>query len=316
MNLITAFFKLIRWPNLFFIALTQWLFYHCIVLSLEMNHLETFIPFHFHFLLLMMASVFIAAAGYIINDYFDLQIDIVNKPEKVVVDKTVKRRWAIMLHILFSIVGIILSGIVSYYSKKWVIVLGNIGTVLLLWIYSTRFKKKLLIGNIVIAALTGWVILVVYFYAGATLINYKGWTMHLYPYDIKRLFKLTVLYVGFAFVLSLIREVVKDLEDMYGDAQFNCQTMPIVLGVPATKVFVAVWIVVCVLSLLVVQLYAWQLGWWISSLYAIFFIVVPLLWVLKNLFQASAAKDYHRLSIQLKVVMLAGILSMLFFKIL
>lgn len=316
MKLIVAFFKLIRWPNLLFILLTQSLFYHCVVLSQEPFSLMEMLKPDTPFLLLLLSSLFISAGGYIINDYFDLHIDNVNKPDKVVVEKIVKRRWTIILHLLFSLAGVLLSLMVSIITKKWIIFIINIACVFLLWLYSTKYKKKLLIGNIVISALTAWVILVVYFFAGASLINLKGWTIHIYPYNIKQLFKLTMLYSGFAFVVTLIREVVKDLEDMHGDAQFKCETMPIKMGVNATKVFVAVWIVVCIVALLIVQIYAWQVGWWPSAIYSILFIVMPLGMVFKKLFKANTSNDYNKLSGHLKLIVLMGILSMLFFKLL
>jgi len=317
MKLLVAFLRLIRWPNLVFIAVTQWLFYFCVVDSLWLKNGSGLIFFssqHLLFYLLIAASVMIAAAGYIINDYFDLQIDVVNKPDKVVVDRVVKRRWAIVWHLVFSTAGVIASFFISYKTGSYLIVTANIFCVLLLWVYSTTFKKKLLTGNIIIAALTAWVIVVVYYFAGADIINYDGFYESAHPFDIRKLYKLTILYAGFAFIISLIREVVKDLEDMYGDAKYNCKTMPIVWGVPAAKVFSAVWIVVCIALLGIVQLYAWQSGWWISALYSIILIILPLIFILKDLYKATIPADYHKLSRLIKLVMLTGILSMLFFK--
>jgi 4-hydroxybenzoate polyprenyltransferase len=316
MKLSVAFLRLIRWPNLVFIALTQWLFYFSVVASMQVEKTSfgSALSGHLLFYLLMIASVMIAAGGYIINDYFDLHIDAVNKPAKVVVDRVVKRRWAIVWHLVFSFIGILLSLLISYKTGKWIIVIANIICVLLLWFYSTTFKKKLLSGNIIIAALTAWVIVVVYFFAGAGMINYNGWHEGVYAFNIRKLYKFTMLYAGFAFIISLIREVVKDLEDMYGDAKYNCKTMPIVWGVPATKVFVAVWIVVCIGLLAIVQLYAWQSGWWFTAIYSILLIILPLLLILKDLYKAVIPADYHRLSSFIKLVMMTGILSMLFFK--
>ena len=317
MKLFDAFLRLIRWPNLLFIALTQWLFYYCIVQSLYKQNATTsshFPQLDYLFYLLMIASVIIAAAGYIINDYFDLQIDVVNKPDKVVVDKVVKRRWAIMWHLILSFLGIMISLYISYKTGKWIIVIANIFCVLLLWFYSTIFKRKLLSGNIMIAALTAWVIVVVYFFAGATIINYKGWLTTAYPFPIKRFYKFTILYAGFAFIVSLIREVIKDIEDMYGDAKYECKTMPIEWGIPASKVFTAVWIVVCMGTLAILQLYAWQSGWWMVSIYCIAAIILPLGIILRKLYRATVPADYHQLSSMVKLVMLAGILSMIFFK--
>lgn len=319
MKLIAAFFKLIRWPNLFFIALTQWLFYFSVFFSLyhENKHIYNYLnSSYFLFYLLMLASVLIAAAGYIINDYFDMQIDNVNKPEKNVVDRIIKRRWVIVWHWALSILGILISAYISAKTGKWLIGILNVFSVLLLWFYSTHFKKMLLIGNVVIAALTSWVIVVVYIFAGATLLNFRGWNPEVYPFNVKLFYKLTMLYAGFAFVMTLIREVIKDMEDMLGDERYNCKTIPIVWGVPASKVYAGVWITVTIASLLVVQLYAWQSGWWVSSIYCLLSIILPLGLVFKKLLSAQTAADYHGISKLIKLIMLTGILSMIFFNFL
>lgn len=311
MKTIAAFFRLIRWPNLFFIALTQSLFYFCVYLSL----LPVKPASHLLFYLLCIASLLIAAAGYIINDYFDMHIDAINKPAKVVVDKLVKRRWAIIWHLVFSFAGILISVYLSYKLNTWIIAIANLGCVVLLWFYSTSFKKKLLSGNIIIAALTAWVIVVVYFFVGAGLPGMAAWLNSNFNFDVKKFYKLTILYASFAFVVSLIREVIKDLEDMDGDAKYDCKTMPVVWGVPPSKVFVAVWLVVCIASLTVLQLYAWQLGWWMVVLYSVLLIILPLLYILKRLYPALSNADYHKLSIAIKAVMFFGILSMIFFRL-
>ncbi len=311
MKLLIAFFKLIRWPNLFFIALTQFLFYHCIVLSGTSSRFN-FINFHTNFYLLILTSVLIAAAGYIINDYFDLQIDNVNKPDKVLVDTIIKRRWAIMWHWILSATGILLSAYISIKVSQWSILIFNAVCVIALWLYSTHFKKKLLIGNILISLLTAWTIIVIYIFSGASLFNLHGWQHGQLPFDVNRLYKFTMLYAGFAFIITLIREVVKDIEDMHGDVQFGCKTMPIVWGIPASKVFAAVWIIVCAGTLGIIQLYAWQNGFRFSVAYVVLFIIAPLLIMIKNLHRSETAADYHKISNQLKLIMLAGILSMLF----
>ena len=312
MKLLIAFFKLIRWPNLFFIALTQFLFYHWIVLKVPLSKISN-ISFQNDFHLLILASVFIAAAGYIINDYFDLQIDNVNKPDKVVVDTIIKRRWAILWHWILSASGILISAIISIKISQWSILIFNSLCVIALWFYSTHFKKKLLIGNILISLLTAWTIIVVYLFSGASLFNLHGWQIGQLPFDIKKLFKFTMLYAGFAFIITLIREVVKDMEDVNGDLRFGCKTMPIVWGIPASKVFAAVWMVVCSGSLAIIQLYAWQNGFRFSVAFVVLLIIAPLLIMIKNLYRSETAADYHKISNQLKLIMLAGIISMLFF---
>ena len=163
MKLIIAFFGLVRGLNLMFITLTQVLFYFFIQLSIFKDASMT--PFlHLRlFFLLVAASVFIAAAGYIINDYFDLNIDRVNKPHKLVVEKVIKRRWAIVWHLSLSALGVLISFYVGWKVNNILIGFANLACVALLWFYSTTFKRKLLLGNIVISMLSAWVVLVLYF---------------------------------------------------------------------------------------------------------------------------------------------------------
>lgn len=160
MRLIAAFFKMIRLPNLLFIALTQVLFQLCIFKPLY----ASVIPGDdwFRFTLLLLSSVFIAAAGYIINDYFDINIDEVNKPQRMVVDRLISRRWAIAWHFMLSMAGIVLTALALPVREKWYLVLANAGSVALLWFYSTNFKRRILIGNILISILTAWTILLIF----------------------------------------------------------------------------------------------------------------------------------------------------------
>ena len=319
MKTLGAFFRLMRWRNLCFILITQVLYYYCVFRPLLPDARNTLFYFSgerlFLFYMLSLASILIAAAGYIINDYFDLKIDTVNKPDRVVVDRIVKRRWAILWHLLFSLLGIAISFYISRRTGSYIIGIGNVVCVLLLFVYSTTFKKRVLSGNIIIAALTAWVIIVVYFFTGARLVDFEGWLNSGYVFDIRKLFKITLVYAGFAFVLSVVREVVKDIEDVSGDAKYDCRTMPIAWGMPASKVFVAVWMVVLIAAVCVCIFYAFQSGWRWGALYVFVLILLPMIKFLYDLKKALAAEDFHRLSNLVKLIMLTGILSMLFFLI-
>jgi 4-hydroxybenzoate polyprenyltransferase len=313
MKLISAFLRLVRWPNLVMIAVTQLLFYFSLVEPLHDKGINTYFN-TFHFILLIIASVLIAAAGYIINDYFDLNIDQVNKPERTVIDKIIKRRWAIIMHLIFSFTAILISFYIDFRSATFWLGISNILCAFLLFGYSISLKKKLLWGNILISALTAWVIIVCF------LCYYKSFYcsicdrtfVELY---VNRFIRISFLYAGFAFVISLIREVVKDLEDIEGDVKYGCKTMPIAWGIPVSKVFVAVWLIVLIGMIVTVQFYVLQFGWYWSAVYSIALIIAPLVWVLWKLYQAQVPKDYHQLSTAIKFVMIAGLLSMIFFKI-
>jgi 4-hydroxybenzoate polyprenyltransferase len=308
-KLLGAFFRLVRWPNLVFIFLTQLLFYYCIQLPL---HDQTYGVFPLVlrprlFYLLATSSVLIAAAGYIINDYFDLNIDRVNKPKRLVVDRIIKRRWTILWHWILSGLGLLLSLYVSWRIRNPLVAVGNLGCIVLLYFYSTTFKRKLLIGNVIISLLTAWVILVLYvgefYWAGFIDSDYRRF--------LATIFKFAIVYSSFAFLLSLIREVIKDIEDMDGDMKYGCRTMPIVWGVNVAKVFAGTLTVVLIGALVILQFYVLQKAWFPLTAYGVLLVDLPLLWILRKLYTAQTKEDYHRLSNTIKLVMLAGILSII-----
>jgi 4-hydroxybenzoate polyprenyltransferase len=296
--------------NLLFIVLTQALFQFAIVIPMFRNNVSSPALSVKYFSLLVLSSVLIAAAGYIINDYFDLNIDRINKPEKIVVEKVIKRRWAIIWHWVLSFIGVLIGFYVGW--KTGVVWLGfaNTGCVAALWFYSTTFKKKLLSGNILISLLTAWVVLVVGFATHYRMAFNPEVFGYLYG---SKLLRFTFLYAGFAFIICLVREVVKDIEDMAGDAKYGCRTMPIVWGVQVSKVFAGTWLAVLTASLLIVFAYVLQFYWLAAAAYCMVLIIVPLINILRRLYRAKTINDYHILSGWIKFVMLTGILSMVFF---
>jgi 4-hydroxybenzoate polyprenyltransferase len=236
----------------------------------------------------------------------------VNKPDKIVVEKFINRRWAILWHLSLSAIGVFLSFYIGWKVNNILIGFANLLCVALLWFYSTTFKRKLLIGNVMISLLSAWVVLVLYV---SEWNRYFNSTSDEHPYVLTRVFRFAFLYAGFAFIISLIREVVKDIEDMPGDAKYGCRTMPIVWGVHVAKIFVSTWLFVLIAALGIAQFYVLQFRWWWSALYCFLMILIPLLYVSRKLFFARTGEDFHELSSLIKLVMLTGILSMLFFRI-
>jgi 4-hydroxybenzoate polyprenyltransferase len=303
MRLTTAFLKLIRWPNLLFIVLTQLLFYYCIYLPLYQTPQMQLLFW------LIAASVFIAAAGYIINDYFDLNIDQINKPNKNVLNAIINRRWAIVWHLLLSLLGVFATANAVGFAK-WYLIIANMVCVALLWLYSTTFKRQLLIGNIIISLLAAWTVLILFFAQvpfGEAFNSKNEITL--------KFFRLAFLYGGFAFIISLIREAIKDIEDREGDAQYGCKTLPIYAGTRTAKIYISVWIVVLTAALIILQLYILQFQWFFAVLYAIILIICPLIYLLQQLLKAQTITDFSRLSALTKLIMLTGILSMFFFRL-
>lgn len=259
-----------------------------------------------HFLMLVLSSVLIAAAGYVINDYFDLNIDRINKPERLIVQKIISRRYAIAWHFFLSIAGIAIGFYLDFTTHVTLLGFSNLACACLLFLYSVSLKKKLLAGNILISLLTAWTVLVVTWC--------EARFFFIANFSVSRILRITIMYAGFAFVTSLIREAIKDMEDVDGDMRFGCKTMPIVWGINASKIYTAVWMTILGIALLVLQVYVLQFRWWFVTLYCLIFIFIPLVYVFLKLFKAQTPKDFHHLSSITKLIMLTGILSMIFFR--
>ena len=255
----TALPKLVRWPNLLIMLLCLALVRAGLLLpALPLR--ESLLARRFG--LLVGAALLVAAAGYIINDYYDVKIDAINRPDRLVIGRVVNRRKAMLAHLVLSGAGVLVAG--------WLHpVLGavTLGTALLLWGYSARFKRVALVGNVSIATLTAALVLL-----PELQLQLERHNSHsvVWPYALA------------AFLLTVVREIVKDVEDMRGDAQHGCRTLPLVWGVARTK-WVAGFFLAC-LALLALgatgRLLAgghWPLGLWLLLLvllhHATFFVL-------------------------------------------
>ena len=269
-----------------FIALTQLLFMYCVLKpSIAQSSSKPSLN-SLHFLLLILSSVLIAAAGYVINDYFDLNIDRINKPNRLIVQKIISRRYAIAWHFFLSIAGIAIGFYLDFTTHVTLLGFSNLACACLLFIYSVSLKKRLLAGNVLISLLTAWTVLVV------TWCEVRFFFIA--NFGVSRALRLTIMYAGFAFVTSLIREAIKDMEDMEGDRRFGCRTMPIVWGINASKIYTAVWMTILGIALLVLQVYVLQFRWWFAALYCLIFIFVPLLDAFRKLIHRANTKRFSQ----------------------
>lgn len=241
--------------------------------------------FSLNLLLLSCSTIFIAAAGYIINDYYDIKIDYINKPRKVVVGKVVKRREVMLSHWVLNVLGVLIGG----YLSQWVGLL-NIFAAFMLWLYSNQLKRMPFVGNFVIAGLTALSIeaVAIYYQTNERLIT---------------------IYAIFAFSISLIREVIKDMEDIEGDAHFGSRTLPILIGLPRTKVFL--YLLIAGFVFLLFYLASFLNNTIVNNFFLL--LVVPILYFIYLLYRADKKRDYNYLSNFCKLFMLAGIISMMFF---
>ncbi|HSF52448.1 MAG TPA: geranylgeranylglycerol-phosphate geranylgeranyltransferase [Algoriphagus sp.] len=276
---IRGLFRISRPINLLLVAFTQLMTAFFLVETTPMG-LPVLQDYRLY--LLVFATVLITAAGYMINDYYDVKIDYVNRPDEVVVGKGIKRRVVIFLHSALNFFAIGLGYLVS----------PRIGAVnfiaaFLLWIYSNRLKREPFIGNLTVAFLTGLSVYLVAFY-----------------YQKSELLVLT--YAIFAFFLNLIREIIKDIEDRPGDRKHGCRTLPIVIGFRKTKqvIFLIAFGFVCSILIVTFKINSLILFVYFGIL-GIFF-----LWFMWKIYQADRKDHFTQLSAIAKILMLVGTLSM------
>lgn len=280
MHLITlsALFRLTRFWNLVIIAIAQYF------AAAFLLHLNFSVFSDWRLFVLSLSTVLIAAAGYIINDYYDIKIDLINKPDRVVIGKSITRRYAILFHTFISSTGILLGVVVG-----WKIGAINFICVFLLWLYSNNLKRQPFIGNLAVAALTGLSI---------DMINLL--------YNVHN--TLVIIYSLFAFFMTLVREIVKDMEDMKGDTTFGCRTLPIVWGIRKTKSLLYVIILIFAIAVIAINKYYLLM----PAYYFILLLFFPLAILVFRLIRADTKKEFYQLSQLCKVIMLIGILSMIF----
>lgn len=300
------FLHLIRYKNLLIIILTQYLM-RCSIIKPFLEVYEFKLQFsELNFFFLVMATVFITAAGYVINDYFDTKTDLVNRPDRVIVGRTLNRRWAILLHVILNTIGIGLGVYISFYigipalSVVFVLITG------ILWFYSTTYKRQFLIGNVIVAFLTALVPLMVILFEIPLLNKEYGLLMKEMHLSFLPIIVWVSAFAMFAFLLSMIREIIKDIEDFEGDSAYGRKTMPIILGVINSKIIVITFIITTLFSLIYLNFRF--LNDLITLIYFVVVLIVPLIFLVYKVFVAENKKEYRRASNLSKLIMLAGIL--------
>jgi 4-hydroxybenzoate polyprenyltransferase len=297
-----AFLKLIRLPNLLIIALTQCLVHYALI---DAYAVPTAMGIK-GFIILVLSTVSIAAGGYVINDYFDVRVDQINH-DKNPIGHGIDRRAAMLWHLGLSFVGVVLGFFLAY--RVGMTSLGGIQLIcaLLLWAYSTNFQRKVLWGNMIISFLTAMVVLSVGLFEIVPVIDMQN------AANLKNLFLVIAGYAFFAFLATLIREIVKDAEDYTGDKEMGYDTLPIHIGIPRTKSVLILGSIILLLSILFFT-YKILLDQPLHLAYVVLTLILPNVLLIYQLSTASSKKDFHRASTLIKVIMLCGILSMAVFQ--
>ena len=301
--------RLIRWQNLLIIFLTQLLAWWCIILFEEPTVLRPA-----QFLMISTSTLLIAAAGYIINDYFDIKIDIQNKPAKVVLERVIPRKQAIIAHSVLNVIALFLAAYVAIPAghPEWMLL--QLGCTLLLWFYSTNFKRQYITGNVVVALLVSLTIVVLIVYepelqqymhfplvtktSGNHRTSLPVWILGAYAY--------------FAFMLTWMREIVKDMEDLKGDQAEGCITMPIRKGLKFSRTFTTVLSLLVIMPLCLGSFVLFAHHYVSMSVYVLVLVSSLVAWT-TFLYRRNTQPHYHSTSQYLKAIMILGICSFIIY---
>ncbi len=299
------FFKLIRLPNLLIIALVQYVMRWGIIFPiLKVNDFELQFG-ELNFLFLVLSTVFLTAAGYIINDYFDAKTDLINRPDQLVVGRYIERRTAIILHTIFSILGVGLGIYISVFIKIYQLAIGYVLASGLLFYYSSTYKRQFLIGNFIAALLTATIPLLTVVYE-IPLLNatYRNFLLENNT-NFYQLFFWVLGFSYFAFLTTFLHEIVKDIRDYEGDSAFGRNSFPIVIGVFPTKIVIFVINILMLTSLGFV--YFQYLKDSLSAIYLSIGFLLPLILFSYRILRANSKYDYQFANFILKILMFFGI---------
>ncbi len=310
LNTFNDIMRLVRWSNLLFLAALVWVMEKWVAVPiLNKAAFGEQVPWYI-LLLVILATVLIASGGYVINDYFDVKIDRINRPDELIVTRTISKPAAMRLSIALSAAGIVCGLVIAILLRSWT--LGILFVIIpgLLWFYSSSYKRLFMVGNLIIALLAGMTPMVVAMTNVAQLqlrfapiLPYTTLTHDLYAW--------LGGFALFAFLLTWMREIVKDMQDQMGDRELECHSMPVVWGDTWTKVFVTMLILItlAVIGHLWYHVLPFPIGWnSLSTRYIVLGIITPLLGALGLLWAAKIPSDYKNCQLLIKFTMFLGML--------
>ncbi|WP_353778623.1 geranylgeranylglycerol-phosphate geranylgeranyltransferase [Winogradskyella sp. 3972H.M.0a.05] len=297
------YLNLIRWKNLLLIALTQYLIKYALF---EPFNVTTTLN-DYGFALLVLTCLCIAAAGYVINDLFDIEADTINKPNKVLIGKSISEKAAFNLFIALNIVGVGLGFYISQVVGKSVLFPIFVAISAILYVYSSYLKHLPLVGNIIISIVVASTLLIVGIFELLPVMTVDNRATQITFFDI--IFD----YAIFAFMINLIRELIKDIEDVDGDHKMGSNTLPIAIGRDRAKkvAFVLSLVPIGVITYYVITYLYHKIE---AVIYFLVLVVAPLIYVVIKIYTADSKANYKHISTMLKLVMLTGLLSLLLYQ--
>ena len=309
-EIIKPYLQLLRVGNLTFAAILLYVMEKWVATPLlQLEQFGELMPWWI-LTLLIVSVVGIAAGGYVINDYFDVKIDRINRPDNLVVTRIISRDAAMNLFYGLTAVGVIAGTVVAWWSHSWTLLFTYVVIPGLLWFYSASYKRMFLVGNLVVAFASAIVPLLVAI-ANADYLHHLYQNALAYSPIVGELYVWTGGFAAFAFLLTWVREIVKDIEDIEGDREMECRTLPIVWGDKVAKIIATILLVV-IATLIVYILFAvlpfsheWKS---LPTRYVVFGLIVPILCSIVLLWAANNRTEYHRVQTIIKFAMFMGML--------
>lgn len=295
--------NLFRWKNLVLIAFTQLVIWYFVKGAILENHISLALS-NFEFILLCLCTVLIAAGGYVINDIFDVEIDKINKQDQLIISKHLSIKNAYLIYYFTLAVATLIALYLGYTQQRIQLLWIPSSICILLFAYAKYFKSGFLFGNIIVSTFVAAVPAIV-------LLGESNAMLELMDVDSKKVMVIGA-YVLFAFMSNLLREIVKDIEDMEGDKAMGCKTLPIVLGTNSAR-YICVTITLILLITLISCLFFGLNNFPIASNVFIVCITLLLFYILVAIFRAQNKKAFHHISNLIKVAMLVALLGLIFY---
>lgn len=292
---VVHFLKLIRWQNLIMLIIIQLLFKYVLFKNYQIVASLT----NYRFTLLVAAIVLIAAGGNVINDLYDLETDKINKPNKVLIGNTFSETKAKLIYILLTLSGIVLGAVLGFSVQLHYLTITFIVIAILLFLYSAYLKRIALVGNSLVSILIGFSIILLGLFD--VLPDSSN------PNNVL-VINVMLVYAVFAFSINLIREIIKDIEDIDGDYSLGMKTLPIIFGRKRTQNYAFVLSILFTFVLIFTITFYRYLSDFILG-YGFLFVVIPLLYFCHQLYHANSKQELKKLSSLLKIIMLSGMLS-------
>ena len=300
MKYIHNYLRLFRYKNLIFLITIQYLLrYKIIIPNFGIENIISLLNFN----LILFSILLIITAGYVINNYFDINIDLINNDKKIIVGRDISRRTTLFIHAIFTLLGLIIGIITSNSLNSVYFTFYFLFTSYILWTFSLRLKRNYIISCFIFPFIYSGFIFSISFF------EIKN--NHLNP-QIFRTISILFVYIMFGFILTLIHEIVKDFRGLKGDKLHNIKTLPIIWGINKTKEFIKWLTIFLCFCIIFITTYIFKNNIY-AILYSIFLLILPISMLNLLVYKASNSNDYDRILNLNNLIIVIGVLSLFFF---